>query len=638
MKLSIFSMNRPPEEAPGAPPAGSRNEPPEEPKTQPGVGGQSFVSIQDMRSQVLDSIFVFGSALSSLTLLVKLPQIIQNARWITLGIYIATIAALVFFTFQRGVRYRVRSVIVCLTLYVVGLSILMNEGLYGGGRIFLLSLAMLATMLGGERERIGITMLTIATVIMVGALMVAGLIPVPVLAPNAGNGSLASWLTAGVSFALATITLVYSLGILLHGLEKSQQSQYALMGELRRERAVLEQRVQTRTESLERRLGQIRAAAEITRTISRELDLQTLLQQVCELVQERFGLYYVGIFLIEGNDGPNRPGEARYATLAAGSGEPGRLMMTERHRLLVGGDSMIGWATANRQARIALDTGKEATRFNNPHLPRTRSELALPIIVGTERSNRHKGPAEKEDGPVWGQPRPEAPHGTNDWARRLENAPAEGRVLGAMTIQSDQEGAFDQDDILVLQGIADGLANAIENARLFAATQTNLENVSSLHRQYLRNVWSETQRVHGKRLSYSYQTAAPAPADDGQSLHVPIRLRDQIIGNLVLEPGENSTGWTAGQQQLVETVTAQAALALENARLLEETRQRAEQERVTSEITSKLWTTSDLDNILRTVLKELTGSLNAAEGWVEIWPEGENAAPARIEEAGDVDK
>jgi len=214
-----------------------------------------------------------------------------------------------------------------------------------------------------------------------------------------------------------------------------------------------------------------------------------------------------------------------------------------------------------------------------------------------------------------------------------------------MTIQSDQESAFDQDDIIVLQGIADGLANAIENARLFAATQASLEEVSALHRQYLQNVWGETQSVHGE-LSYSYQAAAAAPGSDApqdaqpagdQALHVPIRLRDQVIGSLVLEPGENSAGWTAAQRQLVEAVTAQAALALENARLLEETRRRAEQERATSEITSKLWTTSDLDNILRTVLKELAGSLNASEGWVEIWPGGESAAPARITEAGDVD-
>ncbi len=646
MKLSIFSMNRPPEEAPNTPPPSSESRPAEEPKSQPVVVGQ-FTSIKEIRAHVLDSLFVFGCVLSTLTLAVKLPSIIQNARWLTLALYAATVAVLVFFTFQRQVRYSVRSIIVCLTLYFVGVSILVNEGLYGGGRVFLLALALIATMLSGERSRVGITMLAITTLLVVGGLMVAGLIPAPVLGPDAGNASLASWLMAAFSFAVATVALVFSLGILLQGLEKSQERQYLLMGELRRERAALEQRVQNRTHALERRLGQIRAAAEITRATSRELDLQNLLLQVCELVQERFGLYYVGVFLIEGGEGAGQSGEARYATLAAGSGEAGRRMMAERHRLLVGGDSMIGWATANRQPRIALDTGKEATRFNNPNLPRTRSELALPIMVGSERLPRRKEPAERKDGePVWGQSRRETTPDSEEWARRLESEPPEsGRVLGAMTIQSDQESAFDQDDIIVLQGIADGLANAIENARLFAATQASLEEVSALHRQYLQNVWGETQSVHGE-LSYSYQAAAAAPGSDApqdaqpagdQALHVPIRLRDQVIGSLVLEPGENSAGWTAAQRQLVEAVTAQAALALENARLLEETRRRAEQERATSEITSKLWTTSDLDNILRTVLKELAGSLNASEGWVEIWPGGESAAPARITEAGDVD-
>jgi len=225
---------------------------------------------------------------------------------------------------------------------------------------------LIATMLSGERSRVGITMLAITTLLVVGGLMVAGLIPAPVLGPDAGNASLASWLMAAFSFAVATVALVFSLGILLQGLEKSQERQYLLMGELRRERAALEQRVQNRTHALERRLGQIRAAAEITRATSRELDLQNLLLQVCELVQERFGLYYVGVFLIEGGEGAGQSGEARYATLAAGSGEAGRRMMAERHRLLVGGDSMIGWATANRQPRIALTPAKRPHASTTP--------------------------------------------------------------------------------------------------------------------------------------------------------------------------------------------------------------------------------------------------------------------------------
>ena len=134
-------------------------------------------------------------------------------------------------------------------------------------------------------------------------------------------------------------------------------------------------------------------------------------------------------------------------------------MVAAGHRLKVGGDSMIGWAAANLQPRIALDINREdgltsVVRFNNPYLPDTRSELALPII-------------------------------------------SKQAVLGALTIQSTIEAAFDQDDITVLQSIASSLANAIENARLFAQIQTNLNEISILHRQYLRREWIQVLETQG---------------------------------------------------------------------------------------------------------------------------------------------
>ncbi|HID62550.1 MAG TPA: GAF domain-containing protein, partial [Anaerolineae bacterium] len=190
-----------------------------------------------------------------------------------------------------------------------------------------------------------------------------------------------------------------------------------------REAIVLEEQEQIRKALqgvISRYALQLTTAAEVSRAASSILDLAELLPEVVNLIRDRFNFYYVGLFLLDAS--------GEYAVLRAGTGEAGRQMLEMGHKLEVGGTSMIGWCTAHSKARIALDVGKEAVRFDNPLLPETRSEMALPLI-------------------------------------------SRGRVIGAMTIQSDKPAAFSEEDIAALQTMADQLANAIENARLFEEEQ-----------------------------------------------------------------------------------------------------------------------------------------------------------------------
>jgi PAS domain S-box-containing protein len=202
--------------------------------------------------------------------------------------------------------------------------------------------------------------------------------------------------------------------------------------------------------ALKHRSTQLQTAAEVSKSITTILDPEELMNQTVNLIQERFGFYYVGLFLVD---------EAgQYAVLRAGTGKAGRQMLKAGHRLLVGGESMIGWSVAHAQARIALDVGKEAVRFDNPHLPETRSELALPLI-------------------------------------------SHGQCIGALAVQSTEEAAFSEEDIAVLQTMADQLAVAIENARLYAEKERRtttlahaLEQQQELERlqsEFIQNVSHE---------------------------------------------------------------------------------------------------------------------------------------------------
>jgi GAF domain-containing protein len=316
-----------------------------------------------------------------------------------------------------------------------------------------------------------------------------------------------------------------------------------------------------RTQDLQRRITQVRTAAEIARLIGAIQDPQSLLRQVADLIRERFNLYYVGVFLLDERE--------EYAVLKAGTGEAGQKMLASGHKLLIGGDSMIGWAAANRKPRIALDTGQEAVHFKNPWLPLTRSELALPILSGEQ-------------------------------------------VVGALTVQSVDPEAFDQDDITVLQGIADSLSIALHNARLFTQLQESLSEIQNLHRQYLAQTWNKLP--HSQPLDFTFEDPdAPEPKE---SLQLPVALRDTVIGNLTLETSAGSL--TSEDQAFVAEITTQVALALENARLLEETQRRAEQERIISNLSAKVWSMNDVEAILTTALQELGSALKASEGVIRL--------------------
>jgi GAF domain-containing protein len=177
-----------------------------------------------------------------------------------------------------------------------------------------------------------------------------------------------------------------------------------------------------------RRARLLEAASQVGRDVTSILDMDELLSRTVDIICDAYGFYYAGVFLVD------RAGE--WAVLRAGRGEAGAAMIAAGHKLAVGGHSMIGTSIAQRKARIALDVGEEPVHFKNPHLPRTRSEMALPLVVGDQ-------------------------------------------VIGAVTVQSIEEVAFSDEDITSLQAMADQLAVAINNARL-------LEDLEAAHAELVR--------------------------------------------------------------------------------------------------------------------------------------------------------
>lgn len=353
-----------------------------------------------------------------------------------------------------------------------------------------------------------------------------------------------------------------------------------LIAQLRELIASLEQRVADRTRDLEQRAVQLATAADVGRAAASILDLETLARQVVDLVRERFGLYYTGLFLLDP--------QGRYAVLEAGTGEAGETMKARGHRLEVGGASMVGTACAQRQARIALDVGEEPVRFDNPLLPETRSEMALPLIVG-------------------------------------------GDVLGALDVQSIQSAAFSEEDIAVLQLVADQIAVAIQNARLFTEVQASLAAERRAYGEISRQAWLQMAQDRGAQLGYTsdelglvpVSEAAPAHAqaalrtgqpvidsNGGNALALPIRVRDQAIGLIDAQKPEGAGDWTPDEVALLETLVDQLAQALEGARLYQDAQRREARERLIGQVSTRMRETLDVRNVLETAVDELYQTLD----------------------------
>lgn len=317
--------------------------------------------------------------------------------------------------------------------------------------------------------------------------------------------------------------------------------------------STLEQQVTERTK-------QLTATNEVGRVASSILNLNELLNKVVNLITEQFNYYYAAIYLLD-------PSE-KWAELKEATGQAGYVLKQNHHRLEVAGKSMVAGCIREKIPQLSQNTMEERQRYEYPLLPYTRSEVVLPLIIGD-------------------------------------------RVLGALNVQSTKLADFGAGVIETMQNMANQVAVAVENARLFQEAQQSITELNAIQKQYLQEGWNSI-KSYNVDLEYGVGESSDAA---NQVIVSPITLRDQLLGQITLE---RSDEWTPEQQSLVEAVTAQAAVALENARLVSESRQVASRERMLSEINSKIWASTSIDAILQTVVRELGRRLDTSNTTIEL--------------------
>jgi GAF domain-containing protein/DNA-binding response OmpR family regulator len=386
-------------------------------------------------------------------------------------------------------------------------------------------------------------------------------------------------------------------------------------------------------EEAQHRATLLQTAAEVSQAATSYLDLDTLLSQTVDLIRDRFGYYHVSIFLVDEYK--------RNAVVEASTGEVGQQMLAMNHKLEVGGRSIVGTATGTGRPRIALDVGKDAFHFNNPLLPNTRSEMALPLI-------------------------------------------ARGEVIGALDVQSTKRGAFTEGDITILQSMANQLANAIEAARSFQESKNALEEVRKLHEYYLREQWGAFLKEQKATTSYRLtenglidtseediwwpeidqaieakqpiivspplsplgngdegkprqnrtekktKTSRSGKRSEGQTeideaatLIAPLSLQNEVvIGALDFELLNKNKFWAEDNLKIVEAVVTQATQAIEAARLFEQTQAAREEAEALYKVGRTLVTAESEQEMFHTVLGELLSTLGLKQGGILFFEEG----------------
>ena len=356
----------------------------------------------------------------------------------------------------------------------------------------------------------------------------------------------------------------------------------------------LEQVVSERTATLERRAKYLQTTSEISQTMTSIYHLDDLLTSTTQLISDNFGFYHVGIFLVDE--------ENEFAHLKAANSEGGWRMLARAHKLKVGEQGIVGYVTQTGKVRVQQQVeGEDGIYYANPDLPYTKSEIALPLKVGND-------------------------------------------ILGALDVQSIEETAFTEEDISVLTVLADAVAVAIQNTRLVEQLQERLDAERRLYGELTRESWvsmasrekhlpayrSDPSGTHPLEVSSHLQpdnktavettTYHPPTAEQPyHSLSVPVKVRGgTVIAVIETKKNLEAGAWKNEEIEILESISNQIAIALENARLFEETQRTAQRERISADLAAKIWASADVENILQTAVRELGSTLQATQGTIRL--------------------
>ncbi len=485
---------------------------------------------------------------------------------------------LVLFRISKRGRFLVASRLYTMGFYIlVALSVIISDGAASTFWVILLWPLVLSVIFLSRGFSMGL---------LVGGLLLWGglslLESMGLYTPLLESSTMQPLLFPIFFLTIAAIS-IFVLAYTIRYLEDTRAAVVESTTALEASQGALETQVEERTREARRFADQLQAIQDLNRIIVLSPNLQELLEHAAELVAQRFGAYRAGIFLMD---------TAReWLVLEASWG----LREVEGLQLRVGEEGIVGRAAALRDVYVVMDVAEDAHYLAIPELAASRSAVAVPIMRQNE-------------------------------------------VLGVLLAESQAVGAFGEEREQILTAVANVLAVAIENARRIGELEASVERLSRYEQQDLLAQWRQSLSREGGRLRYLYDRvqvaslqeteigrAVPAffsgegagpsinelttfTQDGSHYLVAPVKVRGQVLGRFIFEADQS---WGEGQIEVVDAVVTQLGLALENARLLEDTRRRALFEQTAGEATAHIRSQVEIESVLEEALKELSQLLGA---------------------------
>ena len=515
------------------------------------------------REQFIITVLRIACVLGAALIATSFPTASATDRVLFPSLYLILLAITVLKT-----PYSVRAASLLLMIYIIGTNSLLSWGPWLDGSIFFIAFTILAALLFDNRIDLIALILSALTFVTLGVLQQLG-----IYEPSAAGvpPTIATdWAAYTVDFSIVSAIILVATNQFKKALTQVIFEMQNAFNSLTTEREKLEDRVRERTEELEARAIQLRAATSVTRTIAGIQDISELLSETTRLITDEFGYYHSGLYLLDERK--------RTAFLQASSSATGKSLIGQGFRIEPNKLNMTNLVIEQRRPQIAMDVG-DANFIRDPNFPLTRSRIMLPLTV-------------------------------------------RGQVIGILDIHSDQPRTFDGQDAEVLQTLADLVAISIDNVRLIDETKSLIYELESNTTLQTRETWSKFTSRH--KPAYQYTPAGVRPlfskikTEKADGLHVPMILHGQNIGNIVLKRKGISSTWSERERILVEKVAAQVALALENSRLVDETQKNAMRNQVIANISSRVRETLDVESVVRTATTELRRVFDLKEAEISI--------------------
>ncbi|NMC85782.1 MAG: GAF domain-containing protein [Anaerolineaceae bacterium] len=536
--------------------------------------------------------FLNGSLiLGTILFFLNLYNAFQQEDTFATIIVFAAYALVFLITFARMIPYTIRVGFLTIAYLLTGVISFYQSGMNANGLLYLLISVLVIALL--EERGLWILQIGINTILVsiMSYLINTGIIEVG--SSLVENNTLLYWISVIVNFTFLLILTAGPISQFMRTWHRQVEELNLQNDQLTRENLDLQaRRTEFEKDFDRRRLRQV-TARQISREISHQSDIDKLLTDTVDLIRTQLNYQHVAIFITD------ERGET--ASLVAATGEGSQALLERKYRIRVQEPGIINSVILHGESFLSNNLAEE-TRVNRSFIiPKAQAELTAPLRIGQ-------------------------------------------KMLGALDVQAEQTDVFRDEDIEMLQTIADQLALVIDKATQIQALQEHVANLEESYRSYTRGAWTSHLASIKENLNYAFVndtlstefepfkiseeamnngeivTAAPGdennPDSDESIMAVPIVLRDQVLGvlNIKYKGKEIPRDLTA----LVSNASDRLALALENARLLEQIQQRADREHLVGEISSKLRSATDIDSILRTTAAELGKSLGIDEVRIQL--------------------